>query len=93
MKDQIAVFRSGDREQYSAAKQNLKEGIKCANATYKKNIEDHFTNRDPRLLLQGIHHITNYRSNKDPLVGYNSSLARFETEGLDNVLKPPPATI
>ncbi|XP_036390580.1 A disintegrin and metalloproteinase with thrombospondin motifs 17-like [Megalops cyprinoides] len=84
LKNRNAAFRSG------AARHNLKKGIRCAKAAYKKRIEGHFTNRNPAHVWQGIQHITNYRSNKDPPTDNNASLAeelncffaRFEVKGV-----------
>lgn len=42
LKDRDMAFRSGDVELYSAARANLKRGIRQAKAAYKKKIEDHF---------------------------------------------------
>ncbi|KAJ8358140.1 hypothetical protein AAFF_G00030120 [Aldrovandia affinis] len=48
LKDRNTAFRSGDRALYSAARANLKRGIRDAKAAYKRKTEDHFTNNDPR---------------------------------------------
>ncbi|KAJ8391337.1 hypothetical protein AAFF_G00091240 [Aldrovandia affinis] len=55
------TFRFGDRAQYSAAKANLKRGIRKAKTAYTKKIEDHFTSNNIRQVWQGIQHITSYR--------------------------------
>lgn len=55
-----------DQEQYSTARHNLNKGIKRAKAAYRIRIEDHFNNRDPAHMWQGIQHITNQRKNKQP---------------------------
>eukprot|EP00064_Thunnus_orientalis_P009743 superscaffoldBa00001257_g9769 len=75
LRDHNTAFRSGDRKQYSTGRHNLKKGIKCAKAANKKKIEDRFNNRDPTRMWEGIQHVTNYRSNKDPPTGNNALLA------------------
>lgn len=55
------VFKSGDREQYSLARAELRRGIKAAKAAYKRNVEDYLTNNNLRLVLQGIQSITKYK--------------------------------
>lgn len=40
-------------EQYSTDRHNLKKGINQAKAVYKEQIEDHFTNIDPRYSICG----------------------------------------
>ncbi|KAK1895337.1 Dynamin-3 [Dissostichus eleginoides] len=52
LKGRNLAFRSGDSAQYSAARANLKRGIRDAKAAYKRKIEDHFTNNDPRRVWQ-----------------------------------------
>ena len=37
---------------------NLKKGIRDAKAAYKRRVEHHFGDSDPRQAWQGIHHIT-----------------------------------
>lgn len=58
MKDRNATFRPADRGQYSAARHNLKEAIKCVKAAYKKKIEDRY----PTRMRQGIQHITHLQA-------------------------------
>lgn len=61
LKDRKAAFRSGDRALYSAARANLKRGIKDAKRDYKNKVEDHFTDGKPRQVWQGFQHLTNFR--------------------------------
>lgn len=43
-----SAFRSSDMQQYSAARMNLKKGIRDAKAAYRRRIENLFGNSDPR---------------------------------------------
>ncbi|CAG5958704.1 unnamed protein product [Menidia menidia] len=54
-----SAFRSGNRALYSAARANLKRGIRTAKGEYKRRIEEHLNN--PRQVWQGIQTITNYK--------------------------------
>jgi len=86
------AFRSGDRERYSKARHKLKKGIRWAKAAYRGKIEDHFSNREPARMRQGLQHITNYKGNQQPSPDnhphpaeeLNHFFARFETAGSDN---------
>ncbi|CAG6018054.1 unnamed protein product [Menidia menidia] len=55
-----SAFRSGDRALYSAARANLKGGVRTAKGEYKRRIEEHLNN--PRQVWRGIQTITNYKS-------------------------------
>ena len=57
------AFRSGDGALYSAARTNLKRGIRKAELDYRRRIEDHLDSNNSRQVWQGIQHITNYRAN------------------------------
>lgn len=61
LKRRNTAFKSGDRALYSAARADLKRGIKEAKATYREKIENHFAVNNTRKMCQGINHITNYR--------------------------------
>ncbi|CAG5957692.1 unnamed protein product [Menidia menidia] len=82
-----SAFRSGDRALYSAARANLKRGIRTAKGEYKRRIEEHLNN--PRQVWRGIQTITNYKGcavtpgNLDAGLAeeLNSFYARFEEEG------------
>ena len=54
LKLQNTAFRSGERALYSAARADLRRGIKEAKETYKGKIEEHFTENNPRKMWQGI---------------------------------------
>ncbi|CAG5896353.1 unnamed protein product [Menidia menidia] len=79
-----SAFRSGDRALYSAARANLKRGIRTAKGEYKRRIEEHLNN--PRQVWRGIQTITNYKGcavtpgNLDAGLAeeLNSFFARFE---------------
>lgn len=43
-----SAFRSGDRELYSAARADLKRGVREAKAAHKRKIESHFSDNNPR---------------------------------------------
>ncbi|CAG5919120.1 unnamed protein product [Menidia menidia] len=81
-----SAFRSGDRALYSAARANLKRGIRTAKGEYKRRIEEHLNN--PRQVWRGIQTITNYKGcavtpgNLDAGLAeeLNSFFARFEVE-------------
>lgn len=85
--------------QYSAARVNLKKGIKDAKAAYKRKIENHFSNSDPRQAWQGIRHITG-QNNTSSLTNnsaleveqLNQYFGRFEVEKIETNIDPVPAT-
>lgn len=92
------AFRSGDTSMYSTAQADLKRGIKNAKWAYKKKVEDHFLDNDPRRVWQGIQHITNYKGSSATPTNTNASLAeelncffaRFEANisSLDSLTPP-----
>ncbi|KAI4881601.1 hypothetical protein NFI96_007439 [Prochilodus magdalenae] len=63
IKSRDEAFRSGDRLAYSAARRNLKKGIKEAKHSYKQRIEEHFENNNPRSMWNGIKALTDYKTN------------------------------
>ncbi|KAI4889320.1 hypothetical protein NFI96_006060 [Prochilodus magdalenae] len=63
IKSRDEAFRSGDRLAYSAARRNLKKGIKKAKHSYKQRIEEHFENNNPRSMWNGIKALTDYKTN------------------------------
>ncbi len=75
LKARNAAFRSGDTDRYSSARADLKRAIRMAKQDYKKKIEDHFTDNDPRQAWQGMKHITNYKSNNSMPPNTDASLA------------------
>lgn len=68
------AFRSGNKDLYSAARSNLKKGIKAAKAACGRKIEGQFDKRDPRRIWQGIQHLTSYRGKGDPSPSISSTL-------------------
>ena len=94
LKQRNAAFRSGDKALYSTARANLKRGIRTAKSAYKRKIEDHFTEKDPRKMWQGLQHLTNYKGHNQVAAEADASLAeelnlffaRFEAG------RPPAAT-
>lgn len=54
LKTHNTAFQSGDMQQYSAARTNLRRGIRDAKAAYRQRIEGHFSSSDPRQAWQGI---------------------------------------
>lgn len=87
LEERNTAFRSGDVALYSSARANLKRGIRKAKLDYKRKIEDHLQSNNSRQVWSGVQHITNYRTNLNPVVS-NASLAeelnhffaRFEVE-------------
>ena len=86
LKARNTAFRSGDAHAYSTARANLKKGIKKAKHHYKKKVEEHFSNSNPRRMWQGLQTITDYRTTKPSpassdvsfLNELNNFYARFE---------------
>ncbi|XP_078249882.1 uncharacterized protein LOC144589337 [Pogona vitticeps] len=58
------AFKSGDDLDYSAARTNLRRGIKQAKAEYKRRIEDCFLSNNMRQVWQGVQQLTNYKAKK-----------------------------
>ncbi|KAJ8393730.1 hypothetical protein AAFF_G00057830 [Aldrovandia affinis] len=93
------TFRSGDGAQYSAARANLKRGIRKAKTAYKKEIEDHFTSNNIRQVWQGVQHITSYRPSNLTAADGDASLAEelnlffahFEVKSPEAATSHPPA--
>ncbi len=69
------AFNSGDRALYSAARANLKRGIKNAKLAYKRRIEEHFTGNNTRQVWQGVQHITNFKGSATSGCNTSASLA------------------
>ncbi len=70
------ALKSGERALYSAARGNLKRGIKTAKLAYKRRIEEHFTGNNTRRVWQGVQHITNFKGSAT--TGSNSSASLAE---------------
>lgn len=75
LKNRDKAFRSRDLELYSTARSNLKTGIKEAKAAYRRKVEGHFNEGDPRRVWQGIQRLTNFKVSKDPSPSTSSNLA------------------
>ena len=92
------AFKSGDKEQYSVARAELRRGIKNAKAAQKRKVEDHLANNNPRLVWQGLQSITNYKGSK-PLTTttadaslaeeLNTFFSRFETAAPHTAARTP----
>lgn len=75
LKERNTAFRSGDGALYSAARSNLKRGIREAKAAYRSRIEDCFQSNNSSQVCQEVQHITSYKpSNLTPVSG-DASLA------------------
>ncbi|XP_061751164.1 probable RNA-directed DNA polymerase from transposon BS isoform X2 [Nerophis ophidion] len=96
-----AAFRSGDRALYSAARADLKRGIKKAKAHNRRCIESHLFSNNSREVWRGIHDITNFRGCNVTTVDQSVTLAeelncffaRFKTpqrHSSSPALLPPP---
>jgi len=70
-----SAFRSGDRTLYSAARADLRRGIKEAKEAYNRKTEEHFAENDPRKMWQEIQHITNCKDNYQVAVNGDALLA------------------
>ncbi|XP_024121111.1 uncharacterized protein LOC112142095 [Oryzias melastigma] len=57
------AHKSGDKDLYSAARTNLRRGIRKAKADYRRKIEHHLDSNDNRQVWQGVQQLTNYRTN------------------------------
>ncbi|KAM4570532.1 scavenger receptor cysteine-rich type 1 protein M130 [Fundulus diaphanus] len=90
MKACKTAFRSGDAQTYSAARAELKRGIKKAKHHYKRKVEDHFSNSDPRRMWQGLQILTDY---KNPNTSPASSDVSFLNELNNFYAHPEPGRI
>ncbi|TWW68281.1 hypothetical protein D4764_19G0000790 [Takifugu flavidus] len=92
------AFRSGDARAYSTARANLRRDKKGKH-TYKRKIEGHFSNSDPRHMWQGIQAIIDYKPNNSTptamdttfLNELNNFYARFEKDSNSSLRTPLPA--
>ncbi|KAI4873658.1 hypothetical protein NFI96_009826 [Prochilodus magdalenae] len=78
LKARNTAFRSGDTQAYSTARAELKRGIIKAKHHYKRKVEDHFSNSNPRCMWQGLQIITDYRA-------INPSLASSDVSFLNEL--------
>ncbi len=99
LKERDTAFRSGDRAMYSAARADLKRGIKEAKDVQRRRIEDSFQRNNPSQVWQGVQHMTNYRPSNhsatdgDPSLAeeLNHFFAHFEVEPTGTAKSHPPA--
>ncbi len=99
LRERDIAFRSGDRVLYSAARADLKRGIREAKDAQRRRIEDCFQSNNPRQVWQGVQHMTNYRPSNhsatdgDPSLAeeLNHFFARFEVEPTGTTKTHPPA--
>lgn len=88
IRSRSVAFKSRDTEKYSAARFELKRGVKKAKMDYKKRTEDHLESNNMRQVLQGLQHLINYRASKvstpegDAALAekLNNFFARFEVQ-------------
>ncbi len=91
------AFRSGDKDLYSAARAELKRGIRKAKMDYKRVLEDHLSNNNPRQVWQGIQQLTNFREQTSSAMDSSTALAeelntffaRFESTAPQPQAAPP----
>ncbi|KAK3564955.1 hypothetical protein QTP86_031109, partial [Hemibagrus guttatus] len=75
LKARDAAFKSGDAEDYSRARGNLKRGIRKAKHGHKLHIKEHFhSNSDPRRMRKGIQTITDHKPSIQSLLASNAFL-------------------
>ena len=94
------AFKAGDQVLYSAARANLKRGIREAKAEHKRKIEDHLQSNNTREVWQGVQHLTNFKPSGPSANGdastaeeLNRFFARFERAAApEDVTTPPPST-
>ena len=100
LKERDRAFKAGDQNLYSAARANLKRGIRVAKAEYKIKIEDHLQSNNSREVWQGVQHLTNFKPSGPSAEGdastaeeLNRFFARFERAAEPgSVTAPPPDT-
>ncbi|KAK3532180.1 hypothetical protein QTP86_009198 [Hemibagrus guttatus] len=63
LRERNTAFRSGNRAHYSAARANLKRGIKEVKLDYMRRIKDHLDINNSRQVWQGVQHLINFRNN------------------------------
>ena len=94
------AYRAGDQGLLSAARANLKRGIRKAKAEHRSKIEDHLQSNNTREVWQGVQHLTNFKPGGPSADGdastaeeLNSFFARFEREAApEDVTPPSPST-
>ncbi|CAJ1076957.1 uncharacterized protein LOC125983400 [Xyrichtys novacula] len=87
LRERNTAFRSGDQVLYSAARADLKRGVKGAKSDYRRRIEAHLESNNSRQVWQGVQQLTNYKSTLGAAEGeaslaeeLNTFFARFEVE-------------
>ncbi len=99
LRERDIAFRSGDGALYSAARADLKRGIREAKDAQRRRIEDCFQSNNPRQVWQGVQHMTNYRPSNHSATDGDTSLAEelnhffvhFEVEPTGTAKTHPPA--
>ncbi|KAK3522569.1 hypothetical protein QTP86_024996 [Hemibagrus guttatus] len=75
LKARDAAFKSGDTEDYSRARANLKKGIRKAKQAHKLHIVEHFhNNSNPRHMWKGTQTITDHKPSIQSLPTSNAFL-------------------
>ena len=90
------------RDLYSTARADLRRGLKLAKDSYKRKIEGHLTDNNPRQMWRGIQALTNYKGQPPPTPSSSSSsslaeelnsfFACFETTTTHLQSLPPPGS-
>lgn len=83
LREKNKAFRYGDMQLYSAARANLKRGIRWAKMDYRQRIEDNFSSNNKRLEWCGIQNITKHRPR------WQGSLPRSSTSPYSSPLFHP----
>lgn len=95
-----SAFKMGDRALYSTARADLRRGIKQAKDSYKRKVEGHLIDNNPRQMWRGIQALTNYKGRPPPISSSSSTLAEelnsffawFETTTTHMQSLPPPGS-
>ncbi|KAK3543291.1 hypothetical protein QTP70_014050 [Hemibagrus guttatus] len=96
-----AAFKSGDTEDYSRARANLKRGIRKAKHAHKLRLKEHFhNNSNPRRMWKGIQTITDHKPSIQSLPTSNAFLpdelnhffARFDKGIIHHTRNADPST-
>ena len=98
LKARDLAFKAGDQDQYRMARANLRRGIKAAKVDYKRKVENHLADNNPRKVWQGLQHLTNYKGTPSDAVTADTSLVeelnnfftRFEVQKPHLAPAPPP---
>ncbi|KAK3510002.1 hypothetical protein QTP70_024601, partial [Hemibagrus guttatus] len=83
LKAKDAAFKSGDAEDYSRARANLKRRIRKTKLAHKLRIVEHFhSNSDPRHMWEGIQTITDHKPSIQSLLTSNAFLPDEQSSSL-----------